>query len=71
VAKALLERKVGELVGRMTQTVPTAVSCAGDLAPEVGRQTSCTVTSAAQPMQLTVTTSGVDGGLVRFAIEQR
>lgn len=71
IPKALLERKVGELVGRSTGGPVDATTCAGDLPPVLGQRTSCTVTSAGEPIGVAVVTTGIDGGMIRFGIGPR
>lgn len=67
IPKALLERRVGELVGA-SGTPVDATTCAGDLPPVLGQRTSCTVTSAGAPLGVAVVTTGIDGGMIRFGI---
>lgn len=69
VAKALLGQKVGEQLEQNAITVDSS-DCAGDLQPRVGESVTCTVRSGGETLDLTVTVTSVDGGLINYQIEQ-
>ncbi len=69
VAKALLDRKVAELVSEQAAVAVNSSNCAGDLLPRVGSSTSCDVTGGGESAEFTVTVTSIDGGLINFSIE--
>jgi hypothetical protein len=70
VAKALLDKKVAELVAQQAQTTVDSADCAGDLAPTVGASTTCKVTGGGESVDLKPTVTSVDGGLIQYRLEQ-
>ena len=70
VARALLDEKVGALIGEQAGVQIDSTSCTGDLPPEVGRSVNCTVSGAGETAGFTVTVTSVDGGLVNFSVAQ-
>ncbi|MCO1654923.1 DUF4333 domain-containing protein [Pseudonocardia humida] len=69
VAKALLDRKVAEQVAQELQTEVDGADCAGDLAPEVGKSVTCAVTGGGESIDLNVSVTSVDGGLINYTLE--
>jgi uncharacterized protein DUF4333 len=69
IAKALLDRKVAEQVAQELQTDVDGADCAGDLAAEVGKSVKCTVTGGGESIDLNVSVTSVDGGLINYTLE--
>jgi Domain of unknown function (DUF4333) len=69
VAKALLDQKVAEQVAQELQTDVDGADCSGDLAPEVGKSVTCTVTGGGESIDLNVSVTSVDGGLINYSLE--
>jgi len=69
VAKALLDQKIAEQVAQELQTDVDGADCAGDLAPEVGKAVKCTVTGGGESIDLNVSVTSVDGGLINYTLE--
>ena len=69
IAKALLDQKVAEQVAQELQTDVDGADCAGDLAAEVGKSVKCTVTGGGESIDLNVSVTSVDGGLINYTLE--
>jgi hypothetical protein len=69
VARAVLERSVGEQLARAGAPAGSA-TCASDLPAQVGATAVCTVTGPDGAMDWTVRTTSVDGGKIDYSIEQ-
>ena len=70
IAKDLLARKITEQVAQQARLPVDSATCDGDLQPMVNATTSCTLVSANQPMNVTVTVTKVSGGLIRYSIKR-
>jgi hypothetical protein len=70
IARALLDDKVGQLIGEQAGVAIDSTSCSGDLPPQVGRSVDCTVSAAGETAGFTVTVTSVDGGQVNFSVAQ-
>lgn len=70
VAKDLLDRKVGEQVAGQLDVQIDTTDCSGDLQPQVNDSVTCTVTSAGESIDLLVTVTSVDGGLINYSLEE-
>lgn len=68
IGKALLEKKVGELIGADAGVAIDSATCAGDLQPQVGQTQSCTLVGGGETADFTVSVTGVEGGLVSFNV---
>ena len=69
VAREVLERAVGRKLVEIGAPAGT-IACSGDLPPQVGATTTCTLTGADVATDWTVTTTSVDGGKIDYSIEQ-
>ncbi|WP_214407764.1 DUF4333 domain-containing protein [Pseudonocardia lacus] len=70
IAKALLDEKIAEQVAQELQTQVDGADCSGDLAAEVGKSVTCTVTGGGESIDLNVSVTSVDGGLINYTLEQ-
>ncbi|AEA27505.1 hypothetical protein Psed_5371 [Pseudonocardia dioxanivorans CB1190] len=67
VSKDLLQQTLTEQIGRQAGVTISSTACAGDLQPQVGAQTSCTVTAPGEQVEFDVAVTAVNSGLVNFA----
>ena len=70
IAKELLAKKVSEQVQQQANLQVDSATCDHDLQPMVDASASCTIVSAGKPLDLAVTVTKVDGGLINFSIKQ-
>jgi hypothetical protein len=70
VARALLEKKVGDQVSQQAGVAVESTRCGGDLAPSVEASTTCTVNGGGESVDLKITVTSVDGGAVKYQLEQ-
>lgn len=70
IAGKLLAAKVSDQVARQNDLTIDSSTCAGDLAPTVGATQTCALVKAGQPIDVTVTVTKVDGGLIAYSIAQ-
>lgn len=70
IAKDLLAKKVSEQVTQQANFVVESATCDKDLQPTEGASAGCTVLNKGQPLQLVVTVTKVNGGLINFSIKQ-
>lgn len=68
VAKALLEKKVGDQIGQKAGVTVDSTVCTGDLPPTVGQSVTCSLTAGAEKLDVTVAVTSVDGGLINYTI---
>jgi hypothetical protein len=69
IAKQLLNQKVAEQVATELQTSVDGADCEGDLAAEVGESVICTVSGGGESIDLQVSVTSVDGGLINYQLE--
>ncbi|MFC4950239.1 DUF4333 domain-containing protein [Pseudonocardia sp. GCM10023141] len=69
VLKSVLEKTVGTQVGQKAGVPIDKTECAGDLPPQVGQSTTCTVSGGGETVKLKVSVTTVDGGQVNFSID--
>ena len=69
IAKQLLNQKVAEQVATELQTSVDGADCDGDLAAEVGESVTCTVSGGGESIDLKVSVTSVDGGLINYQLE--
>ena len=67
VDKALLEKTMSEQIGKQAGVTVSSTTCDGDLPPQVGANTSCTVTAPGEQVDFDVAVTEVTSGLVKFA----
>lgn len=67
VAKALLERKLAEQVGKQTGVTIDSTNCAGDLPPQQGASVNCVLTGGGDSLTVKVTVTTVNGGLINYS----
>jgi hypothetical protein len=70
VAKALLDRKVAEQVAQQFAVEVDGADCSGDLQPQVNDSVTCTVSGGGESIDLLVTVTAVEGGLINYQLEQ-
>jgi hypothetical protein len=70
IAKDLLAKKVSEQVQQQANLQVDSATCDSDLQPMVNASAACTIVSAGKPLQLTITVTKVNGGLINFSIKQ-
>jgi hypothetical protein len=70
VAKDLLSQKVGEQVAQQLGVQLDSTECSGDLQPQVNDSVTCTVSSAGETLDVLVTVTSVDGGLINYSLEE-
>jgi hypothetical protein len=68
VARALLDEKVGQLIGEQAGVTIDSTSCSGDLPAQVGRSVNCMVSGAGETAGFTVTVTSIEGGQVNFSV---
>jgi hypothetical protein len=69
IAKALLDEKIAEQVAQELQTTVDGADCGGDLQPTVGDAVTCTVSGGGESIDVQVTVTQVDGGLINYSLE--
>lgn len=69
VAKALLDKKVADQVSQQLQTTVDNTDCAGDLGNTVGASTTCKVSGGGESIDVKVTVTSIDGGLINYQLE--
>ena len=70
IARAMLDEKVGQLIGEQAGVTIDSTSCSGDLPAQVGQSVDCMVSGAGESAGFTVTVTSVDGGQVNFSVAQ-
>jgi Domain of unknown function (DUF4333) len=70
IAKELLAKKVSEQVQQQANVQADSATCDHDLQPMVDASAACTIVSRGKPLDLTVTVTKVNGGLINFSIKQ-
>jgi len=71
VSRADLERQVAEQIGEATGQVVRDVECPGDLRADEGLTMDCTVTTAKETMQVSVSVTAVDGAEIHYEIAEQ
>ncbi len=69
ISAPTLEKKVSAALAKQVGQTPDAVSCPRDLKAEKGATVRCVLTAGADRLGVTVTTTSVDDGRVRFQAE--
>ncbi|QWC85956.1 DUF4333 domain-containing protein [Nocardioidaceae bacterium] len=69
VTQADLEQQVSSQLARQVGQEPDSVDCPGDLAAEVGAETTCVLGAGGETIDVMVQVTSVEGDTVRFAIE--
>lgn len=64
VSAAELQDMISSQLASQAGSAPVAVSCPGDLAPELGASVTCAVTMGSETRGVTITVASVDNGRV-------
>lgn len=69
MSAAELQEMISSQLASQAGTVPDAVSCPGDLAPELGASITCAVTAGGETRGVTITVASVDNGQVGLSMK--